>query len=86
MSEHLTVDHVTYMVDQMPNEHTNIRLWAIHKQYPRTEAEYASASQMALYWYFSKTLGCVYNAAIQRKIDAIDLSYDGPGVSEGARS
>jgi hypothetical protein len=70
----LTVDHVTYTTEQMPNEHNNIRLWAIHKQYPRTEAEYQAASQIALYWYYHHKLGCVYNAAVQRKIEAIDLN------------
>jgi len=70
----LTVDHVTYTAEQMPNEHNNIRLWAIQKQYPRTEAEYQASSQIALYWYYSHKLGCVYNAAVQRKIEAIDLN------------
>lgn len=69
----LTVDHVTYTTPRLPNEHTNIRLWALHKQFPRTEAEYQSASNMALYWYYCNTLGCLYNAAVQRKINSIDL-------------
>lgn len=71
----LTADHITYRIPKMSNEHTNIRLWAIQKQYPKTEAEYQSACNMALYWYYSGTLGCIYNAAIQRKIDAINLMH-----------
>jgi hypothetical protein len=69
----LTADHVTYRVRTMPNEHTNIRLWAVHKQNPRTEADYQSACNMAQYWYYCNKLECVYNAAVQRKVDAIDL-------------
>jgi hypothetical protein len=69
----LTVDHVTYRVPEMPNEHDNIRLWAIQKHYPKTEAEYQSACGMSLFWYYHHKLGCVYNAAIQRKIDVLKL-------------
>jgi len=69
----LTADHVTYSMNKIPNEHNNIRLWAIEKQYPRSEAEYNNAYNMGLYWYYCNTLGCVYNAAIQRKIDAINI-------------
>jgi hypothetical protein len=73
MSMSLSADHTTIRIQKMPNEHTNIRLWAVHKQYPKTEAEYHAACNIAQYWYYSKKLGCVYNAAVQRKIDAIDL-------------
>lgn len=69
----LTADHITYRIPKLPNEHTNIRLWAIHKQSPRTEADYHAACSLALYWYYSNKLGCVYNAAIQRKVDALEL-------------
>lgn len=72
----LTADHATYRAQKIPNEHTNIRLWAVQKQYPRTEAEYQSACNMALYWYYNNKLECVYNAAVQRKIEAIDLQND----------
>ena len=68
----LTADHITYSVDRLPTEYTNIRLWALHKQCPTNEAEYYSASSLALYWYYHHTLGCEYNAAIERKIASID--------------
>jgi hypothetical protein len=76
MSTELTVDHVTYSMEKHINEHDNNRLWAIQKQYPKTEAEYHNAHNLALYWYYSKKLGCVYNAAIERKIKSIDLEID----------
>lgn len=69
----LTVDHTTYTIKSMPAEYDNIRLWAISKQYPRSEADYQSACNIALYWYYRHKLNCTYNAAIQRKIDCIDL-------------
>lgn len=69
----LTADHVTYRVSPLPNEHTNLRLWAIQKQNPTNEAEYAMAKSNALYWYYRHTLGCVYSASVQRKLRAINL-------------
>lgn len=69
----LTVDHTTYTVQSMSGEYDNIRLWAISKQYPRSDADYLSACNIALYWYYVHKLDCTYNAAIQRKIAAISL-------------
>jgi hypothetical protein len=69
----LTADHVSYTVKAQTNEHSNIRLWAIQKQCPANEAEYQYAMKLALYWYYHHKLGCKYNAAIQRKLHAIDL-------------
>jgi hypothetical protein len=71
----LTADHVTYSVCQQQNEYTNLRLWAIQKQYPTNEAEYNAANQLALYWYYNNKLQCKYNAAVQRKINAINLVF-----------
>lgn len=73
----LTADHITYQCPKLPNEHTNLRLWAIQKQYPTNEAEYHVASAHALYWFYSHKLGCKYNAAVQRKINVIDLPVEG---------
>ena len=69
----ITADHVTYEVDSLPAEYTHARLWAIQKQYPTNEAEFHMATNFAKLWYYSKTLGCEYNAAIQRKISQIGL-------------
>lgn len=69
----LTADHITYTMQPFVGEHTNIRLWAIQKQNPTNEAEYHTAQLMSRYWYYSKKLGCTYNAAVQRKIDYISL-------------
>lgn len=69
----LTADHTTYRIPKLPSEHTNIRLWAVQHQYPRNEAEYQAACNLALYWYYHHKLGCSYNAAVQRKIDSIEL-------------
>jgi len=69
----LTVDHRTYTASRQLNEHSNTRLWAIQKQNPSDEAEYHRAATMALFWYYCKTLGCEYNAAVQRRVNAIDL-------------
>ena len=74
MEMSLTADHITYKVPKLPIDHNNIRLWAIQKQFPQNEAEYQSACTMALYWYYHTQFGCVYNAAVQRKIDALRLS------------
>ena len=73
MSLILTADHITYSSPKLRNEHTNLRLWAIQKQYPTNEAEYQAASAHALYWFYSNTLGCSYNAVVQRKVNTIDL-------------
>lgn len=72
----LTADHMTYTVDRLCNENTNVRLWALQKQYPTSESEYQSALALAQYWYFNKTLGCVYNAAVQRKTKSIKIDDD----------
>lgn len=72
----LTADHVSYRAEPLPNEHTNLRLWAIQKQNPTDEAEYTSAKNLALYWYYRHTLGCIYSATVQRKLKAIKLPSD----------
>ena len=69
----LTADHMTYSMKPLVGEQTNIRLWAIQKQYPSNEAEYYAAYMLSRYWYYYKTLGCEYNAAVQRKVKNIDL-------------
>ncbi len=69
----LTADHITYYVNKQSNEYSNIRLWAIQKQCPKSEAEYQAASLTALYWFYHNVLGCEYNAAVQRRIAAIEL-------------
>lgn len=72
----LTADHVTYIVDPLVNEYTNIRSWAVQKQGPTTEAEYQYAILMSLYWFYHHSIGCEYNAVIQRKLNGINLTYD----------
>ena len=67
---------MTYKMEKNVNEHNNIRLWAIQKQYPKNEAEYSAAHILSLYWYYNKKLQCEYNAAIQRKINTIELEID----------
>ena len=69
----LTADHITYRVRRLQTEHSNIRLWAIQKQNPTNEAEYAAAETMSLYWYYHHKFSCEYNAAIERKIANIPL-------------
>jgi len=76
MPVELTVDHITYTMEKNLTEHNNIRLWAIQRQNPRDDSEYHNAFNLSLYWYYNKKLGCVYNAAIQRKINNINLEID----------
>jgi hypothetical protein len=69
----LTADHITYSMEPFVNEQSNIRLWAIQKQYPTNEAEYNAAYMLSRYWYYHKMLGCEYNAAVQRRVNNINL-------------
>lgn len=70
---YVTADHITISADPLVGEVGNERVWAIQKQAPLTEADYHFASQLALYWYYNKKLGCSYNAAIHRRLDALSL-------------
>ena len=66
----LTADHITYRINRLQTEYTNARLWAIQRQNPLNEAEFMSASLLALYKYYHDTLDCEYNAAVERRIGA----------------
>ena len=74
----LTSDHLTITAKPLIGEVTNKRLWAILKQFPTDDAEFHHASQQALFWYYQQTLGCTYNAAIQRRVEAIPMPETDP--------
>jgi hypothetical protein len=66
---YITSDHISYCYKPLINENTNERLWMIENQQPKSDYEYNNANILSLYWHYSKTLKCQYNASIQRKID-----------------
>jgi hypothetical protein len=68
---YISADHVTYSYKPLLNETNNERLWMIERQQPRSEHEFNNANTLSMYWHYSKTLNCQYNAMIQRKVDAL---------------
>lgn len=65
----ITADHITYIDQQLPSEYDNNRLWYILKNmFPLTEADWETARSLSIYWFNINTLGCEYNAAVERKL------------------
>jgi hypothetical protein len=56
----LTIDHITYTIDPLPDEFEPIkRLWHFFKLGPRNESSYNHTVIETLYLYYQQQ-GCVY--------------------------
>ena len=60
MSHHLTIDHITYSIDLLPDEFdATDRLWHLTKLSPKDKAGYEQVLNETFFLYYLKK-GCVY--------------------------